>query len=137
MNLDVKIVWQAIFRLLNHYPESGHNKQTLAKLSEDYWEDFKAEGITTVEQLKPSLSLARRRCKFFPKSSDIISAYKELKAKRRISMPVMIEEKTSMHDLLPEEVERNKEMIAISRDAILRKITWEEAEKRQEALLRG
>lgn len=136
MDIDAKIVWQALVRLLNHYPECGHNQKTLVKLAEDYWEDFQAEGIATVEQLKPSISLVRRKAKFFPKSSEIIAAYNELKAKGRVKDPRrMIEQTTSMHDPTPDEVERNKKFISICMDVVARRITPDEGEEMQKKLI--
>lgn len=138
MDLDAGIVFKALFRLLNHYPECGHNSKTLIKLAEDYWEDFESEGLLTVEQLKPSISLARRSSKFYPKSSDIIKAYKELKAKGRVAKPLMqIEQKSTWHDPLPHETELNKKRISILADVVCKKITKEEGEEKQKLLLRN
>lgn len=137
MNLNLNLVKAALVRLLAHYPESSHNGKTLGKLSEDYWEDFQAEGLLTVEQLKPAISLTRRRAKFFPKSAEIIAAFKELKAKGRIPGQKMISATSTWSEPTKEEIEKNKKLIAISADAIAKKITSEEAARRQEAIING
>ena len=42
-------VQKALISYLPHYPESGHNGETLRRLAVDYLEDIQADGMSSLE----------------------------------------------------------------------------------------
>lgn len=73
-------------RLISHYPEAAHTGATLRAISTDYFEDL-TEDRTSQEEFLQVVKLARRRCKFFPKVSDIIELRNELRNELRANPP--------------------------------------------------
>ncbi len=121
----------ALFRLLNHYPESGHNGATIKRLADDYFEDMIDEGVT-LRQFERGISAARKTCRFFPKVFELLVLIREDRGRidqrptqNRIALP----DQTTEHDLTPEEIEKNKKRIKVITDMLAKKLTIEEAEE--------
>ena len=79
MELTLRDVQAALAKLYSHYPEAGHNGDSLRQISADYFEDL-TDDRTSAEEFADAVKLARRRCKFFPKIADIIEFRNELRA---------------------------------------------------------
>ena len=113
MKLQTTDVQLALAKLLNHYPESGHNATSIAKLAFDWHDLLNEEGVTQ-KQFSAGVRYAVKTCRFFPKLADVLAGvqqYRERPPQQRIDA-LQIEDVTSNHDLTPEEVERNKERVA-------------------------
>jgi len=127
-------------RLLNHYPEAGHNGVTISKLAED-WYNLLVEEDVTSGQFAHGVRHAVKHCRFFPKLADIlvgVKTYREKTPPQPKADPnvKMIEEYTANADnLLPEEIERNRKMIKMIAKAATRQVTIEEAVEYVEAAL--
>ena len=68
-------VSKALCRLALHYRDPDVNPDTLPVLVEDYLEDL---GGMEQELFKLAIPEARRSCRFFPKSCDILEASKRV-----------------------------------------------------------
>lgn len=79
MELTLRDVQASLAKLCSHYPEAGHNGDSLRQISADYFEDL-TDDRTSSEEFAEVVKLARRRCKFFPKIADIIELRNELRA---------------------------------------------------------
>lgn len=114
MRLQATDVQQALAKLLNHYPESGHNLNTLPRLAFDWFDLLSEEGVTRV-QFSAGIRHAVKTCRFFPKLADVfegVAAYRENPTPLRASTATLIEAHTSTADnLTPEEIERNLQRI--------------------------
>ena len=113
MKLQTTDVQLALAKLLNHYPESGHNMTSIGKLAFD-WHDLLTEEGVTQKQFSAGIRHAVKNCRFFPKLADVLAGvqqHREMPPQPRINA-MQIEDVTSRHDLTPEEIERNKERIA-------------------------
>lgn len=127
-------VQAALFSLMAHFPESGHNGETLKMVSEDYFEDMLEERVTAKE-FEMAVKHSRRKCNFFPKVSDIISSCHELRSNppKRITVDrLSIPEETD--NLTEEEIEQNKQRVEIICKQLSGTLTMEEAIKAQEKL---
>ena len=113
MRLQITDVQLALAKLLNHYPESGHNTTSLGKLAFD-WHDLLVEEGVTQKQFSSGVRHAVKTCRFFPKLADVLAGVQQHRERPQQPQvnPVQIEDVTSNHDLTPEEVERNKARIA-------------------------
>lgn len=101
-------------RLVSHYPEAGHTGATLKSICTDYFDDL-TEDRTSAEEFAAVVRMARRRCQFFPKVSDLIKLRDEVRA-NPICKPVagLIEEESLVKT--PEMIEsgkRNCKLIAL------------------------
>jgi hypothetical protein len=121
--------------LLNHYPESGHNSNTLGRLAFD-WFDLLSEEEVTQRQFSAGVRHSVKTCRFFPKVADILEGV----AKYRANPPTLqatdslqIADTSSRHDLTPEEIARNKERVAHITAMLSRKITMDDAVKAVES----
>jgi len=77
-----------------------------------------------------TMRMVRRRCRYFPKVADIFAAYHAVIEENRPPHCLMLDETTSRHDLLPEEIEKDRQRMAIIRQATSGEITFEEATER-------
>ncbi|MHC1788552.1 hypothetical protein [Solidesulfovibrio sp.] len=68
-------VSKALCRLALHYRDPDVNPETLEVLVEDYLEDL---GGMEQETFRLAVPEARRACRFFPKSCDILEASKRI-----------------------------------------------------------
>ena len=112
MKLQITDVQLALAKLLNHYPESGHNISSLGKLAFD-WHDLLTEEGVTQKQFSAGVRHAVKTCRFFPKLADVLAGvqqHRERPPQPKVNA-IQIEDVTSRHDLTPEEIERNKERI--------------------------
>ena len=113
MKLQTTDVQLALAKLLNHYPESGHNMTSIGKLAFD-WHDLLTEEGVTQKQFSAGIRHAVKNCRFFPKLADVlegVAKYREAPPQPKINAN-QIEDVTSNHDLTPEEIERNKQRVA-------------------------
>lgn len=128
MKLQITDVQLALAKLLNHYPESGHNTTSLGKLAFD-WHDLLTEEGVTQKQFSSGVRHAVKTCKFFPKLADVLAGVQQ--HRERPPQPqindMQIEDVTSQHDLTPEEIERNKERISDILQMLAGKKSIEEA----------
>lgn len=136
--LTLDLVTKALVSLLMHYPEAGHNSRSIGNLARDYHEDLTAEGVKPA-QFSKAVSMARRRCRFFPKVAEILSCVAEIRQEEIRKLELgggvkQLEVTTSHHDLTPEERERNKARAQVYEDLLCKKITAEEATEAMEAL---
>jgi len=113
MELKLADVQAALAKLYSHYPEAGHNGDSLRQISADYFEDLTDDRTSQAEFLQ-AVKLARRRCKFFPKIADIIELRNELRA-NPIRKPVagLIEESMERTPEMQAEGELNLEIIRV------------------------
>jgi len=128
MMLQTTDIQCALAKLLNHYPESGHNATSIGKLAFD-WHDLLTEEGVTRKQFSAGIRHAVKTCRFFPKLADVLEGvrgYRESPPQPK-SDTLQIADTTSMHDVTPEEVERNKERIQIILKALSKELTIEEA----------
>ncbi len=77
MELKLKDVQLGLVTLALHYPEAGHSEATLMALAKDYLEDLTAEGFDA-ERFSRAVSMARRRCRYFPKIVDLLECGKAI-----------------------------------------------------------
>ncbi len=123
-------VQKALISYLPHYPESGHNGETLRRLAVDYLEDIQEEGMSSLE-FDLAVKHARRRCQFFPKVADLISSCCELRANPpKKKVVALIEEQSTVET--PEMREAVKKNRAIIAQIIKHEITLEEAEEQMQ-----
>ena len=109
--LNLMVVKKAVYSWSLRFPSQKSNEH-LARLSKEYFEDLKSEGVT-LKQFEAAALIVRKRCRFFPLMADILDAvqqYREAPPQQKINAN-QIEDVTSNHDLTPEEIERNKERI--------------------------
>lgn len=114
MELQLKDVQASLAKLLNHYPESAHNLKTISRLSADWFDLLKEEGVTK-RQFSAGMRHAVKTCRFFPKLVDVldgVKGYRENPKPAQATGAVQISDTSSQHDLTPEEIARNKERIA-------------------------
>lgn len=121
-------VQELIAGLVYHYPEAGHNGATLRGICEDYFEDF-TEDRTSAEEFTQIVKLARKRCKFFPKVSDLMELRNELRA-NPIRKPVsgLIEEESLVKT--PEMMEAGKRNCKLISMMLKYGISHEDAQKK-------
>lgn len=114
MDLQIVDVQAALARLLNHYPESGHNAATLSKLAFD-WHDLLVDEGVTQNQFFHGIRHAAKTCRFFPKLADVlagVTAYREKPTSQGCSTAMQLPEHTATaENWTPEEIARNKERI--------------------------
>ena len=113
MTLRITDVQLALAKLLNHYPESGHNMTSIGKLAFD-WHDLLTEEGVTQKQFSSGVRHAVKTCRFFPKLADVLAGVKSYRTNPPAprSAALQIEEHTASGDnLTPEEIARNMERI--------------------------
>jgi hypothetical protein len=113
MELQPQDVQVAMAKLLNHYPESAHNLKTISRLSADWFDLLKEEGVTK-RQFSAGMRHAVKTCRFFPKLVDVldgVKCYREDPTRVQATGAPQISDTSSQHDLTPEEIARNKERI--------------------------
>lgn len=137
MELQMADVQQALAKLLNHYPESGHNSNTLARLAFD-WFDLLSEEDVTQRQFSAGIRHAVKTCRFFPKLADVLEGVANYRSNPNTRpLPngaLQIEEHTATTaNLTPEEVERNKARVRSIVAMLSRKITMDDAVKAVES----
>lgn len=131
MELQIADVQAALAKLLNHYPESGHNEKTIAILAFD-WHDLLIDEGVTQDQFFHGIRHAAKTCRFFPKVADVLDGVKSYRANppRRISVAMQIEEHTATAaNMTTEELERNRERVLMIADALAGRLSWDEAER--------
>lgn len=131
MKLQMADVQCALVRLLNHYPESGHNNQTLANLAVDWVDLLDEEGVTQ-KQFAFGVRHAVKACSFFPKVADVLKGvreYRERPPEAKNLANSLLAEETSRHDLTPEEVERNQARVQLIVKALAGNMSFEDAER--------
>lgn len=136
MKLQIADVQCALVRLLNHYPESGHNSQTLANLAVDWVDLLDEEGVTQ-KQFAFGVRHAVKTCSFFPKVADVLKGvreYRERPLATKEPTNALLAEETSRHDLTPEEVERNKKRVQLIMKALSGRMSFDQAEREVEAM---
>lgn len=69
-------------------------------------------------QFEAAIKTVRRRCKYFPKMSDILEAVREYRANPPASDSLQIEDSSSYHDPTPEERKQFKDRINAINDMI-------------------
>lgn len=113
MELQLKDVQLALAKLLNHYPESGHNSNTLGRLAFDWFDLLREEGVTQ-PQFSAGIRHAVKTCRFFPKLADVLAGVANYRANPPAAVKptnALLADETSRHDLTPEEIARNLERI--------------------------
>ena len=112
--MTLQVIKKAVYSWSIRFREVGYANEQLRSLSEEYFDDLQSEHVT-VKEFEASCAHVRKRCRFFPKMADILSAVDEY----RKNPPVTIEyrqkqlsDSTSNHSLTPEEIARNKSRIA-------------------------
>ena len=134
MELKLEDVQRALSKLVNHYPESGHNGQTLSRLAADWLDLLSEEGVTQ-GQFSAGVRHAVKNCSFFPKVADVLKGvreYRENPPAKPKANALQIAERTSQHDLTPEEIERNRARLDNIVDMLAGKISMNDAVKRAE-----
>jgi hypothetical protein len=114
--------------MLIHFPESGHNGKTLQLLADDWYELLADEGVTS-GQFEVGIKYAKKNCSFFPKVADImkgVMSFRENPPAPRYDQN-QIADTTSMHDLTPEEISRNKERMKHITDMLSGALSIEDA----------
>jgi len=121
-------VKRAVYSWSIRFRSAGYGNEQLARISTEYLEDLQSEGVTPA-QFEAAAMAVRKRCRFFPSMADILEAVAEHRARppQPKSDTLQLSDTTSMHDLTPEEVERNKERIQIILKALSKELTIEEA----------
>ena len=102
---------------MTHYPESGHNLNTLGRLSFDWFDLLKEEGVTR-PQFSAGIRHAVKTCRFFPKLADVLDGVKNYRTNPPAprSAALQIEEHTATsNSWTPEEIARNMERIEMIR----------------------
>ena len=113
MTLRITDVQLALAKLLNHYPESGHNRKSIEKLAFDWFDLLQEEGVTQ-RQFSAGMRHAVKTCRFFPKLVDVldgVKGYRECPRPAQATGALQISDSSSQHDLTTEEIARNKERI--------------------------
>lgn len=131
MKLQIADVQCALVRLLNHYPESGHNSQTLANLAVDWVDLLDEEGVTQ-KQFAFGVRHAVKTCSFFPKVADVLKGVREYRERPPATIEptsTMLTDETSRHNLTPEEVERNRSRVQLIVKALSGQMSFDEAER--------
>ena len=110
MELKLSTVQKALVRLASHYPDSGHTVAMLQDVAEDWAEDLRP--VMGDQTFLQCVKLARQRCQFFPKLSDL---FKMLDAVNREPQEpsdcLTLPEGPTFKS--PEEIRRNKERAKI------------------------
>jgi hypothetical protein len=135
MDLKLWEVERALLKLINHYPESGHNGKTVSRLAVDWFDLLTEEGVTS-KQFSAGVRHSVKTCSFFPKLVDVlkgVSLYREKPPVQKAGQHMQIEDVTSMHDMTPEEVERNKARLKTITEMLAGKLSTDEAVKAIEA----
>ncbi len=126
----------ALLKLVVHYPEAGHTGETIALISEDYFEDLTSEQVA-LNQFQAAMKIVRKRCKFFPKVADILEAKEEYcRNPERFggSSTLQIMATSSQHDPTSEELELSAKIREIAGKAVRHEISFEEHDFLQEEL---
>lgn len=134
MELKLEEVQRALLKLINHYPESGHNGKTVSRLAVD-WLDLLTEEDVTSKQFSAGVRHSVKTCSFFPKLADVlkgVALYRERPPQPNYDL-AHIESTTSRHDLTPEEVERNRARLKTITDMLAGKLSADEAVRAVEA----
>ena len=132
MELTLMDVQRALAKLLNHYPEAGHNSSTISRLSVD-WFDLLSEEKITQKQFSAGMRHAVKTCRFFPKLVDVLDGVRVYR--ESLPMPIrsgalQIEDHTATaENWTPEEVERNKKRVRLITDALAGRLSWDDAER--------
>lgn len=124
--LEVKTATYLLSCLAEHYPErrAGLNSESWRRLAAEYCEDF-SRAKMSIKDLRESIPVARGRCKFFPKSSEIIQAHQENLARRPAKpTPLMLREARVYS---PEKAKENKRRLALLVRVFAKEITAEDA----------
>jgi len=112
MKLQMQDVQAALAKLLNHFPESGHNAMSVSELALDWLDLLSEEGVTQ-NQFSAGVRHAVKTCSFFPKVADVlkgVTIYRETPPAPKNGQ-AQLESTTSNHAMTPEEIERNKARI--------------------------
>lgn len=135
MNLQITDVQLALAKLLNHYPESGHNATSIGKLAFD-WFDLLTEEEVTQPQFSAGVRHAVKNCRFFPKLADVLDGVKGHREKpnQRKDRPLLEASTASLRNFTPEEIERNKERVQIILDVLSKKMSCEEGVAKSESI---
>jgi hypothetical protein len=130
-------------RLLNHFPEAGHNGKTITRLAEDWFNLLREEQVTSL-QFTHGMRWAVKHCRFFPKLVDILDGVKTYRERPPAApepdpnVKQLAEYTTTKENLMPQEIKRNKNMIAMITKAALRQVPVEDAvEYVEDQLKRG
>lgn len=136
MELKLEDVQRALSKLVNHYPEAGHNGQTLSRLAAD-WLDLLGEEEVTKSQFSAGIRHAVKTCKFFPKVADVLEGVRAHRANPKPkpkSEALQIADRTSQHDPTPEEVAMNNERLNTIAQMLAGKLSMDDAVNRVEEL---
>lgn len=135
MELILMDVQRALAKLLNHYPEAGHNSSTISKLALDWFDLLREEGVTQC-QFSAGMRHSVKNCRFFPKLADVLDGvrgYRE-KPNHGQNRPLIEANTASPRNFTPEEIERNKERVQIILDVISKELSCEEGVARSESI---
>ena len=133
--LTLETVKLSLLKLAAHFPEAGHNGQTIALVSEDYLSDMASEGVTN-QQFLDAIDHSRKSCGFFPKVKDLLESWRFVCANPpRKGTQLQLSDSTSEHDQTPEEVELSDELRKLAVKAMNKEITSEEAARTMEKLI--
>lgn len=135
MELTLMDVQRALAKLLNHYPEAGHNSSTISKLALDWFDLLKEEGVTQA-QFSAGMRYSVKNCRFFPKLADVLGGVRVYREKpiQGQNRPLLEANTASPINFTPEEIERNKERVQIILDVISKKISCEEGVEKSESI---
>ena len=114
MELQIKDIQLALAKLLNHYPESGHNSNTLGRLAFD-WFDLLSEDGVTQKQFSAGIRHSVKTCRFFPKLADVLAGvtrYRENPPPPTVNATMITDTTGNETNWTPEEIERNKKRIS-------------------------
>lgn len=123
-------VMKAVASWTLRFPETKYSPQQLKLIAQEYHEDLVDEHVTTGEFAEAAKEV-RKRARWFPKMVDILGAVNERRQRHEQTMcgKIMIEGKTSRHDLTPEEVDANRRRVKAITDMLAGKLSIQDAEK--------
>ena len=119
--------------MLKHYPESGHNGKILQALAMDYYDDLAEEGVTE-KQFCIAIKTSRKRCKFFPKISDLLGFVCEYRANPPIPAPVSRQLPDRPIGVTKEQAELNKKRCAVLAKIAAGELSYENGTRDLEAM---
>jgi len=131
MKLQLKEVQTALAKLINHYPEAGHNSKTIIRLADD-WLDLLSEDNVTSNQFSQGVRWSVKNCRFFPKVADVLEGVRIHRTAIPTVLPMpkvaQIEESTTDgKNWTEEELARNKERISHILAMLSREKTMDQA----------
>ena len=135
MELTLMDVQRALAKLLNHYPEAGHNSSTISKLALDWFDLLREEGVTQA-QFSAGMRYSVKNCRFFPKLADVLGGVRVYREKpiQGQNRPLLEGNTTSTMNFTSEEIERNKKRTQIVLNVLAKKMTYEEGVEEQESI---